>query len=474
MHRHNLAFDNAPTRRSFDENGFLRVTACHVTKETVNPYYGREIPGWQELGLDPERIYYGFRSGEEIERAAKTFEGLPVLMGHHVESAEDPQKEYRVGSTGTDAAWHAPYLDLTIFVTDADAIRDIEDGKAREISCAYLYEPDFTSGDYGGRAYDFVMRDIRGNHVALVEEGRAGSDVVVADEQIKPNDKRCVMNLFRKPRVAMDELPDIPEDPKAPEEEKELAKDNDKLKAMFAALKEAGKISEEEFAALCSAAFDEDIVEEEEAVTEDEEAKNVRDAIDEAVEKIQSYRKEGEEEQPEDEEYKAGLKAAADACGMDAESPEFQKAFAEGVKYGEGKEKAEPEKLDREHESEGMEKAMDEEEVKAAMDAAIKLAAKQAHDNSVAKFRALSAAADACRPVLGNIDALAFDSAESIYGAALKKAGIDIRKHPKAAWRSMFEVFAKGQSEAVHMAQDSSIGKKYEGAFSGLNNIRKG
>lgn len=468
MHQHNLAFDNAPTRRSFDENGFLRVTACHVTKETVNPYYGREIPGWQELKLDPEKIYYGFRSGEEIKRAAKTFEGLPVLLGHHVESAEDPQKEYRVGSTGTDAAWHAPYLDLTIFVTDADAIRDIEEGKAKEISCAYLYEPDFTSGEYGGRAYDFVMRDIRGNHVALVEEGRAGADVVVADEQIKPNSRmRYIMNLFRKFHGAMDELPEAPE---APEEEKEMAKDNDKLKAMFAALKEAGKISEEEFSALCAAAFDEG-AEEAAPAADEEEAKNVRDAIDEAVEKIQSYR--GEEEEEPDDEYKAGLKAAADACGMDAESPEFQKAFAEGVKYGEGKEKEEPKKLDSEHESEGMKKAMDEEEVKAAMDAAIKLAAKQAHDNSVAKFRALSTAADACRSVLGNIDALAFDSAEDIYGAALKKSGIDIRKHPKSAWRSMFEILAKGQADSVRMAQDSTIGKKYDGAFSGLNNIRK-
>ena len=115
---------------------------------------------------------------------------------------------------------------------------------------------------------------------------------------------------------------------------------------------------------------------------------------------------------------------------------------------------------------------MDEEEVKAAMDAAIKLASKQAHDETVAKFRALSAAADACRPVLGNIDALAFDSADDIYGAALRKSGVDTRKHPKTAWRSMFEVLPKGHQEPVHMAQDAAC-KQYDGAFAGLNNIRK-
>lgn len=463
MDRNRLAFDYAPTRRAFDENGFLRVTGNHITKETVNPYYGREIPGWQELGLDPERIYYGYRSGEELAKAAKSFEGLPLLLGHHVESAEDPQKEHRVGSSGTDAVWNSPYLDISLFVTDADAIRAIEDGKAREISCAYLYEPDFTSGDFGGTAYDFVMRRIRGNHIALVEEGRAGADVVVADEQIKPSKRmRYFMGLFDKFRGALDEAPE--------DKGSEMAKDNDKLRAMLAALKDAGKISEEEFASLCSAAFDEEKVEEAvEVKAEDEsEADTVRDAINEAVEKIENAKEGGEI----DDEYKMKLKAAADACGMDAESPEFQKAFAEGVKYGEEKEKEEPKKLDSLHESEGMKKAMDEEEVKAAMDAAIKMASKQAHDASVAKFRALSAAAEACRPVLGNVDALAFDCAEDIYGAALKKAGIDTRKHPKSAWRSMWEVLPKGQPE-VRMAQDAVIDKKFEGAFSGLNNIRK-
>src|SRR5262249_21805840 len=35
-------------------------------------------------------------------------------------------------------------------------------------------------------AYDGVMRNLRGNHVALVEDGRAGDDVVVGDAALKP------------------------------------------------------------------------------------------------------------------------------------------------------------------------------------------------------------------------------------------------------------------------------------------------
>ena len=64
-----LAVD-AKSARTVDENGFLHVAKSHISKETVNPYRGNEIPGWQALGLDPGRIYFGYRKGEELKKAA--------------------------------------------------------------------------------------------------------------------------------------------------------------------------------------------------------------------------------------------------------------------------------------------------------------------------------------------------------------------------------------------------------------------
>jgi hypothetical protein len=171
----------AHSERRKDENGFLHVAVSHISKETVNPYRGREIPGWSALGLDPDRIYQGYRSGAALKAGAETFNGLPLLMDHHPDSAENPQKEYRVGSLGTDAAFNSPYLDNSLILTDARAIELVESGLTRELSASYRYEPDFTPGEFQGQPYDFVMTNIRGNHVALVEEGRAGRDVLVAD-----------------------------------------------------------------------------------------------------------------------------------------------------------------------------------------------------------------------------------------------------------------------------------------------------
>lgn len=176
-----MTFDAAPSARSIDENGFLHVEGSHITKATVNPYYGREIPDWQDAGLDPDKVYYGLRDPKELQASLKTWEGLPLHIEHHIDSADEPEKLTRVGAVGTGAVWNPPYVDAPLTVWDGGAIDAIEDGSFRELSCAYRYDPDFTPGIYEGINYDFVMRNIRGNHVALVEEGRAGPDVVVAD-----------------------------------------------------------------------------------------------------------------------------------------------------------------------------------------------------------------------------------------------------------------------------------------------------
>ena len=162
MSKNNIVFDVQTSMREFDDNGYLHVKLTPISKACVNPYLGREIPDYKDLGLEPERIYYALRDAKELEKAVKTFNGLPLLMEHHQIDAETQPKEFIVGSTGTDATFEAPYLKNSLTVTDAEAIKAIEDGSAKEISCAYRFTPDFTEGEYdidGQKIhYDFVMR----------------------------------------------------------------------------------------------------------------------------------------------------------------------------------------------------------------------------------------------------------------------------------------------------------------------------
>lgn len=178
-----MVFDTSAleTARTMDENGYLHVAVSNITKEQVVPYVGETIPNWRGLGLNPKRTYQIYRPAEELAKAAETFNGLPLSLDHWTMDASSMPKEKIVGSLGTDAKFDAPYLTNSLTVTDADAIRRIESGEFRDLSAGYLCDVEMTGGRFNGKFYDGVMRNIRGNHVALVREGRAGHDVRVAD-----------------------------------------------------------------------------------------------------------------------------------------------------------------------------------------------------------------------------------------------------------------------------------------------------
>lgn len=180
MHKTKLAFDKSV--RSFDVDGRLHVAVSNISKAMVCPYLGSEIPGADALGLDAGKVYMLLRDPQELERAADTFRNLPLLIQHVPVSAEEPRKDLVVGSTGSDTVFNAPYLSVSLSVWDAPAIAGIESKDQAELSSAYRYTPDMTPGVYEGTAFDGVMRNIVGNHVALVDVGRAGPDVVVSDQ----------------------------------------------------------------------------------------------------------------------------------------------------------------------------------------------------------------------------------------------------------------------------------------------------
>ena len=179
--------------RSYDQDGRLHVESSNISKATVNPYYGSEIPNYQQLGLEPKKVYYLLRDPEELKKAAPTFNNLPLLSKHIPVSADEPQKEVIAGTTGSDTVFEDGYLKCSLAVWDAEAIAGIESGEQVELSSAYHYTADMTAGEFEGRHYDGVMRDIVGNHVALVDVGRAGRDVVVSDAD--PFHERKTMKL---------------------------------------------------------------------------------------------------------------------------------------------------------------------------------------------------------------------------------------------------------------------------------------
>ena len=166
---------------------------------------------------------------------------------------------------------------------------------------------------------------------------------------------------------------------------------------------------------------------------------------------------------------------AEDACGKDEElpvdeenldemmkDPKFKAAFEMGIRYGEKREKADPEKIDADHEREGMERALGEDSVKAIE--------KRITD----KLRGINDAAKKVRPLVGEIaNPFAFDSADSIYKFALEKNGKDVNKYPASAYEGMVDMILEHKPV---VAEDSAMSGDIGGAdefIKALKKIRK-
>jgi 8-oxo-dGTP pyrophosphatase MutT (NUDIX family) len=394
-----FALDRA-TVRSKDADGHLRVEITPISKANVCPYYGREIPAWQSLGLDPDKIYNLYRDAEELAKGAETFAGKPVLLTHRATKAEDHPREIVVGAIGDGVVFDPPYLKAPLTIWDGEAIGLIESGAQRELSSSYRYVPVMTPGvGPDGQRYDGRMTDIVGNHVALVEKGRAGEDVLVQDNlpaglaATTPNSGIPAAGAKRAP--AQDH------------KETEMSKAKD------------------------SRARDEGLME---RIKEKVSAEDYK-ALDELMAGKAS-----------DEEEAAAKKKAED----EAEEEAKKKAEDESAE-AEVKKKAEDE------EAEAKEKAEDEEEEgvsKEAMDAALKTAiAGERKEQS-----AIREAERFVRPWVGDL-AVAFDSAADVYKAAIEANGRTVKDVHPSAYRSILEMMPKpGQQRqsSPRLAMDSA------------------
>jgi hypothetical protein len=197
-----LGFDKASARH-YDENGFLHVEGCNISKATVNPYLGAEIPGWEQLALDPKKIYYILRPPAELEKAAATSNMIPLMDAHIEVSAFDLENpdisKHQVGNTGQAGVFKNPYLINDLVIQKQGAIEGVNSKEVCELSCAYRYDVMMTPGEFEGVKYDGYMTNIRFNHVALVEEGRAGPDVMVKDSaEAMKQQRRQLMDAIRE------------------------------------------------------------------------------------------------------------------------------------------------------------------------------------------------------------------------------------------------------------------------------------
>ena len=391
-----LIFDTKNSNREKDANGFLHVKNCHCTKVQIAQYLGCEI----SKDLIADKVYNVFRPEEELKKAEtiQSLNGVPLQLEHHDDTAEKPAQYTRIGATGTDAVFEYPYLSNSLHFFNQKAIDLIESGEKCELSIGYDCEIHKEAGEFEGVPYDFVQRNIKIQHVALVECGRAGADVKVSDS------KEIILNSEKNEVKQMDK---------------------EKLLQLINELVKAGA-TEEEIKAKIDEITSDACEDEDEVEVETEEVKTEEPDTDEVEEQETSDEEQADDDDLIIEEVKAELEKA----GLDAENEELVKAFIVGNHFGK---KSETEATDEDTTDEEATEEEKEAEEQKATDTALKVA-KIVKADIERRFNAVNEV----RHVLGDVNAMKYDSADKIYRDALTKMGVNVKSLKDSECRAVF------------------------------------
>lgn len=177
----------ARSAQYIDNNGFLLIKGCPVSAPGIFDYSAAQVgetEGANHGALD--RIVRVFRPAAAVNdpEFIESLKNVPLIDDHEymigdegvLDSSEHGQiaapEEKGVEGVMTDNVyWADPWLraDLKVFSRRLQAA--IKSGK-RDLSLGYVSHFEYNPGVHDGMPYDYIQTNMRGNHIALVDEGR--------------------------------------------------------------------------------------------------------------------------------------------------------------------------------------------------------------------------------------------------------------------------------------------------------------
>jgi len=137
-----------------------------------------------ELGRPDLKVVRVYRPEEEVfnKDSLGSFAHKPITIEHPPVLVDAGNwKKYASGQIGDEVARDGDFVRVPMMIADQKAIDAINAGKV-ELSMGYTCDIEFIDGIApDGTAYNAVQRNIRGNHLAIVDSARGGSQLRVID-----------------------------------------------------------------------------------------------------------------------------------------------------------------------------------------------------------------------------------------------------------------------------------------------------
>ena len=223
---HNITINDrieVPSVRTKNSAGQM-IIPCTFARTGVQKYLAGSLGLYH---LDAADVVDVYREETEVFNtdSIESFRSSPVTLGHPrvngepIKVSPENAKEYQMGMLEGIPVRDEDFLKGTIVVTNQEAMDAIEDG-TKQLSPGYVCDILMKKDDEGNERY--YQSNIRGNHIAIVDKGRGGTSVTLADDD---SEKLAIQDELK-------------------ETKKNLLAATTKLKAV-SKLKEALKVSDE-------------------------------------------------------------------------------------------------------------------------------------------------------------------------------------------------------------------------------------
>lgn len=168
---------------NFDKTpqGFLRLNV-KATRTGVFKYMNSDGSIRKEL-RHPDEVF----KADSLD----SLKNAPLTNDHPPFEFINPSNSNKlmVGMANGDVKRDGIFLKTGAIITNDKAIKDVTGGK-NQASCGYRCDHDPTPGTYKGERYDVVQRNIRYNHIAIVDSARAGPEAkFVKDSFVKDSNQ---------------------------------------------------------------------------------------------------------------------------------------------------------------------------------------------------------------------------------------------------------------------------------------------
>lgn len=171
------------------------VVDAKFARAGIYIYSGAEVDPHNEHGLRDRAQVRVYRSPSAVFDAAAmgSFAHKAVTDDHPAEMVTAANwSDLAKGVTDGQVARDGEFVRVPMMLTDAGLVAKVDDGKS-ELSAGYDAEIDFALGfTPHGEAYDAEMTNIRGNHIAVVDKGRAGAECRIADADFEGADDMTI------------------------------------------------------------------------------------------------------------------------------------------------------------------------------------------------------------------------------------------------------------------------------------------